>query len=166
MHTLIGTTAIVVRGSQLLLIRQRRGAETWWELPGGYLDDGESLDVGAAREVAEESGVPVAVGGIAFTLLWRDPARERSNVLVGFEATPVGTDWTLSPQHDENIDAAQFWDLAAIDVETIHPIYREPVRHWLASYPYDGPPPHFVCDITMTQDGRREYSFTGPNAVG
>ena len=162
MHTGIGATAVVVRGRELLLIRQRRGAETWWELPGGYLEAGESLDASAARETAEESGVPVLVGQIAFTLLWRDPRRERANVLVAFEATPIGTDWTLQPQHDENIDAAEFKDFDPLDVETVHPIYREPVRHWLANFPHEGPPPHFVCDISMTQDGRRDYRFTGP----
>jgi 8-oxo-dGTP pyrophosphatase MutT (NUDIX family) len=42
---------------KVLLVRTRRG----WELPGGGVEPGESPSVAAAREVLEETGLPVLV---------------------------------------------------------------------------------------------------------
>lgn len=51
--------AVVVRGDEVLLVRQYRflaGAETW-EIPGGSVDAGESPEEAIARECREEAGI-------------------------------------------------------------------------------------------------------------
>lgn len=53
----VGVGCIVVRDGKLLLVRNRQGL---WSTPGGHLDFGESLDVCAAREAFEETGVIVS----------------------------------------------------------------------------------------------------------
>lgn len=61
---------------RVLLIRRKNPPHQGdWALPGGFLDVGEDLDVGAARELAEETGlrdVPLKQIG-AFGSAKRDP---------------------------------------------------------------------------------------------
>jgi ADP-ribose pyrophosphatase YjhB (NUDIX family) len=57
---LAGVGAVVVeRGRVLLVQRGREPLKGYWTLPGGLLELGESLSVGVAREVLEETGLVV-----------------------------------------------------------------------------------------------------------
>jgi 8-oxo-dGTP diphosphatase len=59
---IIGVGGVVVQNSQVLLAR--RGTEPMkgqWSIPGGMLEVGESLKHGVKRELAEETGLEVAV---------------------------------------------------------------------------------------------------------
>lgn len=53
---------VVVRGDEILLSRQYRLPlkQLSWEIPGGKVDDGESLEAAAIRECAEETGIRCA----------------------------------------------------------------------------------------------------------
>jgi ADP-ribose pyrophosphatase YjhB (NUDIX family) len=57
--------AVVVAGDQVLMCRraieQRRG---FWTLPAGYMELGETLEEGAAREAFEEAEAVIAIDGI------------------------------------------------------------------------------------------------------
>jgi ADP-ribose pyrophosphatase YjhB (NUDIX family) len=55
----IGVFAIVHRDGEVLLARRRDSG--WWNLPGGGLELGETVDEGIVREVREETGLQVAV---------------------------------------------------------------------------------------------------------
>ena len=52
------TVVVDDAGERVLLLRRHRFiVDRWvWELPGGYVDDGEDPAVAAAREVQEETG--------------------------------------------------------------------------------------------------------------
>ena len=60
---MVGT--VVVAGPSVLLCRRaiepRRG---FWTLPAGYLELGETLEEGAAREAREEAEADIAIDGI------------------------------------------------------------------------------------------------------
>jgi len=60
--------ALVVREQSLLVVRMSYGpTQGRYMLPGGLLDPGETLDVAAAREVREETGIdarPIGIVGV------------------------------------------------------------------------------------------------------
>jgi ADP-ribose pyrophosphatase YjhB (NUDIX family) len=58
-------TVAVFDGGRVLL--QLRGDGNVWNLPGGHVEDGESLAEAAVREVLEETGVEVALTRVVGT---------------------------------------------------------------------------------------------------
>jgi len=55
----IACSAIIERGGDYLLARRRDIG--WWNLPGGGLEPGETVEQGLAREVREEIGVAIRI---------------------------------------------------------------------------------------------------------
>ena len=64
---MVGVAAVVFNeaGQVLLVKRGRPPGKGSWGLPGGLLDLGEALEDGARREVREECGVEIEIGGLA-----------------------------------------------------------------------------------------------------
>lgn len=58
----LSVSAMVWREGELLLMR--RSDNGFWGLPGGFVEIGESVADAACREVAEETGWKVEVGGL------------------------------------------------------------------------------------------------------
>ncbi|HRW46369.1 MAG TPA: NUDIX hydrolase [Caldilinea sp.] len=93
---LVGVAAAVFNaaGEVLLAQRSRPPRAGSWGLPGGLLDLGETLEDGARREVSEECGVEVAIGGIAgvFEPITRDEEGrvEYHYVVIDYWATWTG----------------------------------------------------------------------------
>jgi ADP-ribose pyrophosphatase YjhB (NUDIX family) len=58
----------IVRGSQVLLIQHREhaGGRSYWLLPGGGQEDGESADECVIREMREETGLEVEIVCLLF----------------------------------------------------------------------------------------------------
>jgi 8-oxo-dGTP diphosphatase len=56
---------LVVRGGQLLLVRRRiEPFKGHWDIPGGFLEETETPEAGAVREVREETGLEVRLTGL------------------------------------------------------------------------------------------------------
>lgn len=57
----VTTRAILLHRGHVLLIRAEDPGRTWYFLPGGLVEHGESLEDACAREVKEETGLDVHV---------------------------------------------------------------------------------------------------------
>ena len=64
---------ILLPGDRVVLVR-RRNPPHGWAIPGGFVDEGERLDVAAAREAEEETGL--VVDGLEQFHTYSDPARD------------------------------------------------------------------------------------------
>jgi 8-oxo-dGTP diphosphatase len=81
---IVSAAAIVVNDkNELLLIKgPRRG----WEMPGGQVEEGESLSQAAIRETKEESGIDIEI--IRFCGIFQNVGNSICNTL--FLAKPIG----------------------------------------------------------------------------
>ena len=105
----VAVGAVVRRGQEILLVRRGRGAGVGqWSLPGGRVEFGETLVAAVAREVAEETGVEITVGGFVgwAERMGTDPFPYHY-VILDFAATPLNPQAALRAGDDAD-EAAWF----------------------------------------------------------
>jgi len=64
--------SVAIRDADRVLLVQEGKQESLglWNLPGGHLEFGETLQAGAAREVKEETGLEVSLSGLIGAYTW------------------------------------------------------------------------------------------------
>jgi len=93
---IVSAAAIVINDkNEILLIKgPRRG----WEMPGGQVEEGESLTQAAIRETKEESGIDIEI--VKFCGIFQNVSRSICNTL--FLAKPIGGQLTQSSESLES----------------------------------------------------------------
>jgi 8-oxo-dGTP diphosphatase len=116
-HIVSAATIVLNEHGELLLIKgPRRG----WEMPGGQVEEGESLKEAAIRETREESGIEVEI--TKFCGIFQNVNESICNTL--FLAKPVGGTMTTS---DESLEVGFFPIEEALEMVTF-PNFRERIR--------------------------------------
>ena len=101
-----GVGALVTHEGRVLLVQQ----EDRWLLPGGMLEAGETPATGAIRETREETGIEIAVTGLAAIAeqTFTDGRETFVFHFAVFDATPETTDLATEP----GIDGEAIHDVA------------------------------------------------------
>lgn len=82
-HIVSAATIVLNSHNEILLIK---GPKRGWEMPGGQVEEGESLTAAAIRETKEESGIDVEI--LKFCGIFQNVEKCICNTL--FLAKPIG----------------------------------------------------------------------------
>jgi ADP-ribose pyrophosphatase YjhB (NUDIX family) len=94
MHVQIGANTVVERNGGVLLVRLNYGPRDGrWALPGGLVENDETLEEAARRETTEETGFEVALDGLLAT--WSRPGFRI--VVVIYRAHVTGGELRVAP---------------------------------------------------------------------
>ncbi|MBB4826278.1 ADP-ribose pyrophosphatase YjhB (NUDIX family) [Sporosarcina luteola] len=121
-HFVSAATIVINEQNEILLIR---GPLRGWEMPGGIVEEGESLKDAAIRETVEESGIEVEI--IKFCGVFQNVKKSICNTL--FLAKPIGGKLTTS---QESLEVGFFPIEQALKMITIDN-FRQRVEYCLDS---------------------------------
>lgn len=107
----VGVGGAVVKDGRLLLVRRasRRGRGNW-QVPGGFVEQEETIEEAVVREVAEESGVKAEVEGV-LAIRNRYDSDSGNSLYIVILMRPVGGE----PEPDAHeVDRAEFFTMEEI----------------------------------------------------
>jgi len=147
----VGVGGAVVTDGRLLLVRRagRRGRGNW-QIPGGFVEQDETMELAVVREVEEEAGVTAAVKGVLGIRNRYDEDGGNSLYIV----------MLLNPQSGEpnpdmkEVDRAEYFSLDEIQaLEQISPVNIEVAKRAL------GVDNRMLYPQTVDQVGRDSYTL-------
>ena len=126
----VGVGGAVVHEGKLLMVRRasRRGRGNW-QVPGGFIEPDETIEMAVVREVAEEAGVQAEVVGV-LGLRSRYDIDTGNSIYIVLVMRPIAGEPT--PDGVE-VDQARYFTLEEIQVlEQVPPINLEIAKRVLA----------------------------------
>ncbi|MNY41854.1 Diadenosine hexaphosphate hydrolase [compost metagenome] len=100
-------------------MRHRKGDKTYWMLPGGGLDFGESFEQCAIREIKEETGLDISIERMLYLSEAICPRGTRHVVNIYLLARIEGG--TLTVPEADVIDAVEFIPVSQLSEVTLYP---------------------------------------------
>ncbi|MEC0373636.1 NUDIX hydrolase [Paenibacillus chibensis] len=93
-HIVTAAAVVLNDNNEILLIN---GPKRGWEIPGGRVEEGESISSAAIRETKEETGIDIEI--IKFCGMFQDVKSSVCNTL--FLGRPVGGEFRTSEESHE-----------------------------------------------------------------
>jgi ADP-ribose pyrophosphatase YjhB (NUDIX family) len=116
---------LICRDAEVLLVRHEKGGHSYWLVPGGGVDAGETMVEAAARELLEETGLEVAVGRLLLVCEAIDPKPGGRHIVNAVFSGTVRSG-TLVVGVDKALRDARWQPLDALaDLEMFPPIGAE-----------------------------------------
>ncbi len=127
----IRVAAVILQEDLLLLVRHKKAAETYWMLPGGGVDYGETLTEALQRELQEEMCIEADIGPLLFANDSIAPDHHRHIVNLYFCATIKSGTPRLG--QDERVVEVAFHPVTSLHEISLRPDFGETLQGLLQS---------------------------------
>ncbi len=128
-HIRIRAAGILVREGKILLVRHEKNGKSYWLLPGGGVDYGETAEEGLKREFREEVGLEVEAGKIVLVHDSIPPDRHRQVLNLYFLVTCDKPEIRVT--QDRVLKGAQFHPLGDLPGLPVYPNVKTEVLEGL-----------------------------------
>ncbi len=119
-HTFrVSVSALIFEGERVLLAHRR--AIDWWNLPGGAVDAGETLDEALRREVREETGLEIEIGQLVG--VYSKPLKQE--IVLTFRCQVISG--VPGEMEDDDIDESRYFSVHDLPANTL-PKHRQRVK--------------------------------------
>jgi len=125
----IRAAGILVHQGQILLVRHEKGDQSYWLLPGGGVEYGETVEEGLKREFREEVGLDIRVGRLVIVHDSIPPDRHRQVLNLCFVVDCPDPVIHVTP--DRVLKGAQFHPLTVFPSLTVFPNVKTEVLEGL-----------------------------------
>jgi mutator protein MutT len=115
----IRAAGILVKNDQILLVRHEKKGKSYWLLPGGGVDFGETVEEALVREFKEEVGLTVQVGKMVLVHDSVPPDHHRQVLNLYFIVST--TDTEIKVTKDAVLQDAAFYPLSEFKGMTVNP---------------------------------------------
>ncbi len=121
----IRVAGILVKDSKILLVRHEKNEKSYWLLPGGGVDFGESAEAALVREFQEEVGLSIRVGKLVLVHDSIPPNRHRQVLNLYFLVTADKYD--IKVTQDAVLKDAAFYPLSEFGGMTVNPDVKKEI---------------------------------------
>ncbi|EOC99792.1 NUDIX domain-containing protein [Caldisalinibacter kiritimatiensis] len=97
------TKALITKGNDVLILKRNNTsfAAGYWDIPGGKLEFGESLQESLVREVNEETSLQIDLAGVISTSSGINSEKKKQYITVVYLCNYLSGEVVLSNEHSE-----------------------------------------------------------------
>jgi 8-oxo-dGTP diphosphatase len=112
---------LIWRDGEVLLVRHEKGGRSYWLVPGGGVDAGETMVAAGARELLEETGYSVDVGRLLIVCEAIDPKPAGRHIVNAVYAATIRGGTLTVGVDDKSLRDARWHPLEALETLEMYP---------------------------------------------
>jgi 8-oxo-dGTP diphosphatase len=127
----IRAAGILVNDGKILLVRHEKNDKSYWLIPGGGVDFGETVEAALIREYQEEVGLPIQVGPMVLVHDSIPPNKHRQVLNLYFVVK--AEHFNIQVTQDSVLKDASFYDLKEFAQMPVNPDVKKEILEGLVN---------------------------------